>query len=173
MIEPNRKNDIERSMRKIKITKSKFVIVDDCDYKYLMERKWQFSNGYAIRSDIIYRNKKRLRKNITMHRLILSVPSHLFVDHINGNKLDNRRCNLRICTHSQNCRNQKKQKNKSSSRYKGVTWVKLSKKWRARIRINNKLIDLGLYLSEKNAALAYNRGSKKYHGKYARLNSAK
>lgn len=103
-----------------------------------------------------------------MHVQIMNFPN-LSVDHINGNTLDNRKENLRIVTHSQNTKNRTKSKNKTS-KFKGVNFCKRSKKWRVRIKVEYKSINLGYYTNEIEAAIAYNKAAKKYFGKYAKPN---
>jgi hypothetical protein len=90
------------------------------------------------------------------------------VDHINGNTLDNRRSNLRVCTHAENMRNRRKNSN-SSSGYKGVFWDNHYKKWSSYIRVNNKRIYLGRFDDSKVAYEAYVAASKKYHGEFGRI----
>ena len=95
--------------------------------------------------------------------------SNLHTDHINGNTLDNRRINLRICTHQQNMWNKPISKlNKSG--YKGVFYIKSSKMYKASLKINNKLIIIGYFYFAKQAAKAYNEIAIKYHGEFANLN---
>jgi hypothetical protein len=91
------------------------------------------------------------------------------VDHINGDGLDNQRCNLRLATHSENLRNRGYTK-KNTSRYKGVTWYKPYKKWRAQIKTDHKMKNLGYFDIPEEAAEAYNEAAKKYHGSFAWLN---
>ncbi|WP_252233758.1 HNH endonuclease [Clostridium sp. ZS1] len=79
-----------------------------------------------------------------MHRFIMNPPSNKLIDHINGNKLDNRKCNLRIVNKSQNAMNSKKPKNNTSG-VKGVYWDKRSKKWEASIQVNMKKKSLGYF----------------------------
>lgn len=90
-------------------------------------------------------------------------------DHINGNRLDNRRENLRVCTQGENNRNKAKYRNKSSQ-YKGVSWDSTNKSWYAQIIINKKHYSLGHYRNELEAAKAYDEGAKKHHGEFARIN---
>lgn len=149
-------------MKKIPLTKGKFAIIDDEDYSLVSKYKWYYSHGYAV-----YKNKNIL----FMHRLILNTPKESYTDHINGDKLDNRRCNLRLCSKSQNGANCKKtQKKKTSSKYKGVCWDKIRKKWKASIKFNYLGINLGYFLNEQDAAKAYNEAAIKYFGEFAKLN---
>ena len=151
--------------RKIPLTQGKFAIVDPQDYRRLNRYKWCAARDkntfYAVRS--------KARKQIRMHRRILNVPAHLICDHINHNGLDNRISNLRICTRQQNTHNQRPRKT-TSSRYKGVDWNKHQKKWRARIYHNNRCHHLGCFCDERDAARAYDRAARKYHGDFASLN---
>ena len=154
-------------MKRIALTKQKVTIVDDEDYEFLTQWRWQFhSQGYASR------NIKP--KTIWMHRLILKTPEGYETDHINGNKLDNRKQNLRIATHAQNNRRKGLQKSNKWG-YKGITKVnqKSGEKWFARLWFNNKSIWLGGYKTKEEAASAYNKGAKKYHKKFAQLNEIK
>ena len=105
-----------------------------------------------------------------MHREIMGRPKGLQVDHRNRKRLDNRRENLRTATNSQNQYNKNKTKSKTSSIYKGVTYIKSTGKWRAQIMVSRKNIALGEYDEEIEAAKAYDEGAKKYHGEFARLN---
>ena len=94
------------------------------------------------------------------------------IDHINGNTLDNRKCNLRIVSHYENSLNRAGNKN-SLSKYKGVTFYKDKKKKRFGAKIYNKGkgVFLGYYETEKEAMIAYNRAVKKYHGVYGYFNA--
>jgi len=105
-----------------------------------------------------------------MHREVLPVAENMFVDHINGNGLDNRKANLRPATCAQNQRNRKKCHFNSRSRYKGLHWDRHFNKWRVRICLNRTKIQIGLFDNETEAAKAYDRAAKKYHGQFASLN---
>lgn len=103
-----------------------------------------------------------------MHRLIMGFPVNMEVDHINGDTLDNRRCNLRICTHAENMANRKIHRDNTSG-YRGVYWSKERNMWRVQIYINGKKIDR-YDKTLKGAALKYNELALKYRGKDARIN---
>jgi hypothetical protein len=108
-------------------------------------------------------------KPLHMSRLILQAPVGLVVDHISGDTLDNRRSNLRLCTLSQNSRNKRKKKG-ASSRYKGVTFHKQSGKWFAALKSSGRNINLGLFKTQEEAAIAYDNAAKIYFGDFARTN---
>lgn len=94
-------------------------------------------------------------------------PSHT-VDHINGDKADNRFANLRLATYSQNVQNQKRSV-KNTSGYKGVHWSKACQKWQARIHCRGKTYSLGVFNNPEDAAAAYARMAPHYHGEFARV----
>lgn len=91
------------------------------------------------------------------------------IDHINGNRADNRIVNLRLCDDSQNQCNVSKKSGSFTSSYKGVGFHKGSKKWRARIRMRNKRVELGYFDTQEQAYAAYCEASKNYHGEYGRV----
>ncbi len=105
-----------------------------------------------------------------MHREIIKAPDNLFVDHINLNGLDNRKANLRLATKIQNSRNTPKMKRKTSSKYKGVSYQKRDRIWRAKIKINRRDKHLGSFRDEIDAAEAYDKAAHKYFGEFARPN---
>ena len=144
-----------------------YTIVDDDQYDYLNQFKWHISNGYAVREH--WDNGKR-QNQIWMHRVINSTPYGYFTDHINGNKLDNRKTNLRTVTKSQNAMNYKIRKDNLSSSFRGVQKHKLVNKYMARIRKDGKVYYIGLYNTAKSAAEAYNRKAIELFGEYAKLN---
>lgn len=164
-------------MKKIKLTQGKYAIVDNKDFELVSKHNWGFDNtGYAKR--ITYTggipgkvHQTRGSTKVYLHHEIIGKPPKGFVvDHINRNPLDNRRENLRFCTHSQNHGNQIKQKNNTSG-YRGVSFVKRNNNWRARIKLMGKEISLGSFKTLKQAALAYNLAAQKLFGKFALLNS--
>lgn len=154
-------------MRQLPLSQGKFAIVDNDDYEKLLPWKWTFSGGYAYRVKTVQGKSKK----VWLHRFIANTPEGLYTDHINGNRLDCRKENLRICTYAQNNKNASIRKDNKSG-YRGVYWEKGVKKWRAVINADAKRICLGFYESAKEAAKAYNESAKKLHGSFARLNSA-
>lgn len=152
------------NMMKIKLTQGKFALIDDLDYVSVSKHSWCYNAGYA--------KCRWLSQSWTMQRFLLgNAPVGQTIDHINGDKLDNRRSNLRICTKGQNnCNTFLRKDNKSG--YKGVSQIKLkhSTKWLASIRDNGKKCYLGYFSTPSEAAMAYNRVARTLQGEYARLN---
>jgi hypothetical protein len=113
--------------------------------------------------------RKRRTTTLALHRLIMNPPKGMMVDHINGDGLDNRRANLRVCTNAENGRNQRLSKNNKSG-YKGVSWFKRDKKWRSKIKHEGKSRCIGLFDCPEKAARAYDAVAKELFGEYANLN---
>jgi hypothetical protein len=109
------------------------------------------------------------KKTISLHRYIMGNPGGFEIDHIDRNKLNNQKSNLRICTRRQNAANQKFREN-GTSKYRGVSWDGRRKTWLSQIRINNKKIRIGGFDTEMDAARAYNAFAKIFHGAFATLN---
>jgi len=109
-----------------------------------------------------------------LHRIIMSPPDNLQIDHINKNTLDNRRCNLRVCTNSENQMNRGKTRSNTSG-YKGVNLEKKKqrKKYRARITANKTTHYLGNFEKPADAGKAYKEAAKVHHGEYVRINDPK
>lgn len=152
-------------MKEIYLTQNKQVMVDDADYDFLNQWKWYFANnGYAMRSIYLGKiNGKYKYKNIFMHHLIINPFKDLEVDHINRNRLDNRKENLRLVTSSQNKINCIKRKHNTSG-YKGVSWEKRCKKWVAYLTFNKIRKHLGYFHNIQGAILARKWGERLYFG---------
>jgi len=157
-------------MAEIPLTQGMVAIVDTEDFDYLNRWKWcAFRGGRELYYAAQNGNQGgKSHGMIFMHRLILGVPSRK-IDHRDRNGLNNRRSNLRVCTHQQNLFNQTQRVN-TSSIYKGVSWRKDRQEWIAYIRINGKRKHLGYSINEEQAALAYNEAATLYFGEFARLN---
>lgn len=131
------------------------VLIDKDDYTKVTKFKWYYSsNGYIMSDTRLY-----------LHRYILNAPKGLEVDHINHNKFDNRKCNLRLCTRSQNSRNKKYQSN-SKTQVKGVYLCKTTGKYACELHIEGKRIWLGRYSSLEEARLIRKQAEIKYFGEY-------
>lgn len=140
------------------------VIVSAEDYASLSQHTWYLlAGGYAARNCII----DGCKKAIYMHREILGFPSGQDVDHVNGNRLDNRRENLRAASRSQNNYNQRKIREGKSSQYRGVTWCRNKKRWMAQIWVTGKHIVVGYFRDEQEAARARDGAALALHGDFA------
>ena len=150
----------------IALTKGKVALVDEEDFEHLEEFKWYATTkGYAVR-DVHVEGKK---VTIRMHRVVMNSPDSLQVDHINNDKLDNRKSNLRLCNNTQNQANKPPTKQNTSG-YRGVTFHKLTNKWQAQIIFKGKKKSLGLYHNIKKAAAAYDKRAKELFGEFAYQN---
>jgi hypothetical protein len=159
-------------MRKLKLTNCElYTIVDDEHYGYLSQWNWQLysSSGHVGRCQWV----DRKQTSILLHRVVNSTPKGMHTDHINGNKLDNRKENLRTCNKSQNGMNRSKQKGIYSSGYKGVTWCKTRKKWKVRVKAKGKVYSFGYHTSEHTAGKTYNEKAKELHGEFFKPNDIK
>jgi hypothetical protein len=160
-------------MKKIPLSQERYAIVDDEDFDRVSQYKWSYIGGYAKRAGMREDGRRRL---YPLHRFIMNLPpeSSLMVDHINFDRLDNRKENLRICTKGQNNYNHgpKDRLGKSTSQYKGVSYKKDTvNKWRARIGVDGTEVILGYFSTEEEAAEAYNVAALRYFGEFAWLNT--
>lgn len=155
-------------MKFIQLTQGQEALVDDEDYDKVAKYKWRAKWGgqcfYAVRMPW----NKGKRHEIKMHRFILDAPGNMLVDHRNYNGIDNRRSNLRLCSHSQS--QYHRRSHKGTSRFKGVSLRKKNKKWYAQIKHKRKAIWIGEYKDETKAAKAYDRKAKELFGEFAHLN---
>jgi len=140
-------------MKKIKLTQNKYALVDDNLFDCLSRWKWCFAHGYAARRDGL--------KIVYMHRIINSTSDNLETDHINMNKLDNRRENLRTADRVLNGRNRGVNKNNTSG-HRGISWKKRDKRWAVNIKVKYKYINLGCFKNLWEAIGARKKGEELY-----------
>jgi len=163
-------------MKEIPLTQGKVALVDDEDYEELSEYGWY---AHQATKSLCYAGRNNKKSNgktsvIGLHRQVMRAKTGQIVDHINRNGLDNRKQNLRICSHKQNLWNQ--ESTSGSSKYKGVHLEAdkqrpgRKKRWRAKITYNKNTVRLGRHLTEEEAAKAYDTAALKHHGEFARLN---
>jgi hypothetical protein len=158
-------------MKEIRLTKGYVALVDDEDYDFLMQWKWQLNsdgyNLYASRTD--YYSKK----GVKMHRVIMNTPKGMEVDHVFHNGLDNRKFieingelkqNLRNCTHKENSKNMH-----CKNKIKGVYITKYGR-YMAKIGVDGERIYLGCFKKKEDAIIAYNNAAIKYLGEFANIN---
>lgn len=155
-------------VREIELTQGQVALVDDEDFERVSQHKWCLSRTGSGKRPYAMR-KSQDGRTILMHREIVNAGSCEYVDHCNGDGLDNRRCNLRKCTNAQNMANRGPQNNNSSG-YKGVSACNSTNRWRARIKGSDKYQHLGYHATAAEAAIAYNKAAARLHGEFAFLN---
>ena len=161
-------------MKTIELSQGKQAIVDDEDYEEVNKYKWCAHKGcrtfYACRTLRINNGIQRKNKYISMHAFLLAPLKKQQIDHKNGNGLDNRKCNIRVCCYADNARNRPKCRGVKGSKYKGVTWNKWRNNFQAQIMVNGKRQFRRSFKSEIDAAKAYDTAAIKYFGEYAQVN---
>lgn len=169
-----------RVMAEFKALPPESILTELLDYNPVTgEFIWKQNRGRMAKAGdkagTIYSGYLRIRVGSSQyfaHRLAWLIwhgkdPGEYCIDHINGNKLDNRICNLRLCTHAENMRNRKINTN-SSSGLKGVSFDKSKNRWRAVIKFQNKSITIGRFDTPELAHLAYCKAAAELHGEFAR-----
>jgi hypothetical protein len=154
-----------RNVYQIPLKRGEFAIVDKADEELVRGFNWNLApNGY------VYADRSRMR--IALHRLIAGPADHELVDHVNGNRLDNRTANLRIANSAQNGANRGPARLKSgkTSRFKGVSWSKTKQRWVVYVHHMGKTRYVGRFTDEPEAAKAYNEAAIEVWGEFARLN---
>jgi hypothetical protein len=163
-------------MIKIPLNDGRATILDDCD-RDLVVRPWHLHRSAS--NDLQYAAYSITENGVTqmvlLHRVIVErmlnrpLRSGEEVDHRDGDGLNNRRANLRACSHGENMFNQRKARTNTSG-YKGVYWHRVGGKWAAAIQVNGRKRHLGLFYSKDVAARAYDRAARELFGEFARLN---
>jgi hypothetical protein len=147
------------------------VLIDDEDIDRVKELSWHLQKN-RINEGCFYFRHDGKDDRINLHRYIMGCVygDKLIVDHINGDTLDNRKSNLRICTFSENTRNRKRHKNNKSG-VKGVCFHKASRKWIVQIRVNKTKIYLGIFENIEDAKNEYKKASELYHKDFGRIDN--
>lgn len=148
-----------------------FALVDESDATRVNEKFW---TGFANKKNnvryALFREHPS-KKTVFLHNWLLDVPPGKVVDHANGNGLDCRRVNMRICSPTENRRNLSKWKCTTSSQFKGVHFApRYRMQWAAAISVNHRTIHIGRFPTEIAAAKAYDTEATKRFGKFAKLN---
>lgn len=147
---------------KISLTQNKWAEFLYADLDRIKSHKWFYDGGYA--STVIN------HKKISMHRFLMEAPSNMEVDHKDGDKLNNKRDNLRLCTRKENAKNRSLNSNNVSG-FSGVHFTnseKRRKRWVASIRVNGKKTSLGRFFTKEEAVRVREEAEKKYYGEYRR-----
>lgn len=144
------------------VVNSRDFIIDIDDLELVKKHQWHVNDyGYIV---TLVKGK-----TIKLHRLIMNACEGLDIDHINGLTFDNRKINLRECTHQENMWNMKKPSSNTTG-YKGVVKMKKYNRYVASIRIDGKNKHLGCFDNKIDAAMEYDRAAIYYRGKFARIN---
>ena len=155
----------------IPVGRGLYATVDADDAPVLLEMKWSSFRAGSTDYAVSYTVSGGIRKTVYMHRFIMGLVPHdgLEIDHYDKNGLNNCRSNLRVCTHAQN---QCNRKHNNPTGFRGVSKRKgnFTKPWGAQIKTRGRHINLGWYLCPEDAARAYDKAAKEYHGEFARLN---
>lgn len=161
--------------KRIPLTRGKFAIVDDHNYEWLTQWKWQAIRcgrrmWYARRCERYGPRSENKKRDIYMHRVIAKAKHGEDVDHYNDDGLDNRESNLRRCSRRENIQNMRPYLKPGTSRHRGVSWNTRRQKWQAKIECSSRIHHIGFFDDESDAAVAYNDAARKYYGEFARLN---
>lgn len=157
-------------MKLIPLTRGLFAQVDDADYGAVSAFKW-----YAQRSGNGFYAARGARRADGRHTIQylhqFLMPGAKEIDHIDGNSLNNCRSdNLRACTHQQNLQGFQRKKAGKTSKFRGVCWFSLRRKWKAEIKVSGRTVHLGVFSNEEDAARAYDDAARKFRGEFASPN---
>jgi hypothetical protein len=160
---------IEGKVAYVPLTQGYEAVIDAVDAPLVSG--WNWCAGVK-RPDLVYgmrTDRSGVRqKTIMLHRQIMGFPELYQIDHVNGNPLDNRRCNLRLATASQNQHNQRIRCDNTSG-FKGVSWYPNYKKWLATICFKGRSHNLGYFETPEAAHAAYCEASARLHGEFGRV----
>lgn len=153
---------------RVPLSRGKFALVSDEDGPRVLQFKWSYDgNGYACRKvRTTRRDGTPFQRKILLHRFVLDAPQGMDVDHVNRNRLDNRRCNLRLATRGQNAANMPPRR----GALKGVYRRSDCNRWRAEIVVDGRKRHLGTFLSALDAAVTYDQAALEAWGEFAWLN---
>jgi len=153
-------------MRRIIVQKKprKYAIIDDNDFQWLSQYRWSVAGG--AKKDGYYAAYRGDNELAYMHRLIMDAPAGVEVDHINRNRLDNRRSNLRLCDSHQNKLNTKLRSDNITG-CKGLRWRNDVKSWRVNVKIRGKEIHIGYFKKKRDAIRARKEAEIIYYGEFA------
>jgi hypothetical protein len=161
--------EIDGDIVRVPLTRGLFAIADLDDFDLLDGRNWSAlasPAGFCAATHVTVDGKKDIA---LMHRVVMAAPDDFDVDHINGDRLDNRKRKLRLATNQQNCWNAGISR-RNTSGYKGVSWHTRDLTFSAIIQINGRQKTLGTFDDALSAALAYDAAARKHYGEFARLN---
>lgn len=155
----------------IPLTQGKYALIDEEDFDLVSRYKWSYSDtgngkGYA-RANAVRENG--MRCGLYMHRLLMGNPTGV-VDHINHDELDNRRCNLRVVTKSENIANRRGAQRGSSSRFLGVSFDSAKNRWIAQVMRQKTTVYFETFADEISAAKARDSAARAIYGDHASLN---
>lgn len=141
-------------MKSLPLPNGLATLVDEDVYDWASKYKWCLTAGYPS-------SRRGGKKLEYLHRLVMTPPKGKVIDHISGDKLDNRRLNLRVCSHKENIQNRPKLNRNNKSGYRGVCWSKTMEKWQARVKVDYKNITVGYFdrAEEANKAISNYRSS--------------
>lgn len=164
-------------MKEITLNLDYVALISDEDYERVVEAgPWstKVSHGVPMYARRSIRKPDGIRTKQSLHRFILGLTDpRILVDHKNRYGLDNRRENLRLATVSQNGANAHKHRDGTTSRFKGVSWHRRDRKWRAQIGFEGHRVALGYFTDELSAARAYDVAARKHFGEFAKCNLGK
>lgn len=149
-------------------TNGETVIIDDEDWPRVSQYRWKVKRRVRYCAEIIeVRCDRKHQKSIVLARLITNCPAGLVVDHRNGNNLDNRKENLRPCTHVQNCKNRIREHGRNTSGFRGVVWHTGRQLWYAQIKVDGKCKFLGAFGDKEQASAVYREANRTYYGEFS------